>query len=273
MRLNYRCIDLGGIKCSYGETGKELVYLVNKQNDVEEREIEPLLEKYHASKYIDFTLPKDRTAKNILAVAKAKKPVLIRDPEGYCAIQLLLLNGVPPFAVLSHLPKYLTNHLEEYTAKGTDLAMSLRGQKLNWEDIRLIENCLGKQEQSRGAVIFDGSKVLVEYMVQGHASLPKGHVEEGDGSAFATARREVKEETGLQIKQYGDKSYKIHYSPSDGVVKTVIFFLAQVTGGQEKVQPEEVDWIEWLEIDKAIERVTYETDKRVLRWAKSILKL
>ena len=40
-----------------------------------------------------------------------------------------------------------------------------------------------KYEKSCGAVVYDFHQgfpfILVEYMVQGHVSLPKGHIEEG----------------------------------------------------------------------------------------------
>lgn len=267
------CIDLGGIKCTYGETQKGLLYLIDKLDPPSEKEIEGLLEKYKAHQFFDFSLPENRNGQTIYVIAKARKPLLIWDPQGYCTIQLLLLNGVPPFAIMSHMPQYITDHLDEYTSKDVNLKMRLRGQELSYEDIGFIQNSLGKQEKSCGAVIFKDNQVLIEHMIQKHTSLPKGHVEKEDASAFKTAYREVKEETGLEIKRYGDKTYKIFYSPYEGIAKTVVFFLATVIGGEEKVQQSEVTSIEWAEIDKAIEMMTYNTDKRVLRWAKSVLKL
>lgn len=40
---------------------------------------------------------------------------------------------------------------------------------------------------------------LVEHMIQGHTSIPKGHVE-GDETEEETAVREIREETGLKVK-------------------------------------------------------------------------
>lgn len=271
--MKISCVDLGGIKCSYGETQKGLIYLVNKKDSLTDGELERFFKDCKANKFFDFSSPKDRTGKKIYEVAKARKPVIIKDPDGYCVIQLLLLNGVPPYAIISHMPRYISKHLDEWMGEDVNLRMRLRGQELSHEDITFIENCLGRQEKSCGAVIFDGNKVLIEHMVQKHTSLPKGHVEQIDESAFKTAYREVNEETGLEIKQHGHNSYKIYYSPYEGIAKMVVFFLATVVGGKEKVQLAEVDSIEWVEIDRAIEMVTYDTDKRVLKWAKSVLKL
>lgn len=271
--MKISCVDLGGIPCTYGKTEKGLVYLVNKKDPLTDEELEALLKEYGAKKFFDFSLPINRTGKNIYEVAKAKKPILIKDPQGYCVIPLLLLNGVPPFTITSHMPRYIAIHLEEWTKLGESLVMYLRGQEVTHEDINLVKNCLGRQERSCGAVIFDGRKVLIEHMAQKHTSIPKGHVEAIDRSAFQTAYREVFEETGLEIKQFGKKSYRIVYSPYEGVAKEVVFFLAEVVGGEEKVQLLEVDSIEWVDIDQAIEMVTYNTDKRVLGWAKDVLKL
>lgn len=268
-----RCTDLGGLHCPYGKTEEGLIYLVNKKDPLTEEEITSLKDTYGATQYIDFTIPKFQKGRYLLAVAEARKPILIKDTRGYCVIPLLLANGVLPQTIVANMPYYISENLEAWIKEHPNWKFYLRGQELTYEDINLFKNCLGKQEMSCGAVVFKDDKVLIEYMKQKHISIPKGHIEPEDASHFATAYREVKEETGLEIKRHGDATYKIAYSPFDGICKRVLFFLAEPVGGEEVIQLSEVDSIEWINIDEAIEKVTYETDKKVLRWAKRTLKI
>ena len=54
-------------------------------------------------------------------------------------------------------------------------------------------------ETSCGVVLINlGSILLLEYP-QGHWDFPKGHLEEGDESRQAAARRELEEETGIDL--------------------------------------------------------------------------
>ena len=59
-----------------------------------------------------------------------------------------------------------------------------------------------KKERSCGAVVYkreyDRTLFLLERMVQGHISLPKGHMEAGE-TEEETARREIREETALEL--------------------------------------------------------------------------
>ena len=96
-----------------------------------------------------------------------------------------------------------------------------------------------KYEKSCGAVIFDGDKVLVIQQVKGHWGFPKGHVEGGE-SEVETAMREIKEETNLDVEINEEYRYVEHYSPEAGIEKDVVFFIAKKTGGEIRVQEEEV---------------------------------
>jgi ADP-ribose pyrophosphatase len=64
-------------------------------------------------------------------------------------------------------------------------------------------------------------------MKKGHYSIPKGHVEEIDTDEIATARREIKEETGLAVKFVPGFKSVTDYSPKEGVTKRVVFFIAE----------------------------------------------
>lgn len=121
-----------------------------------------------------------------------------------------------------------------------------------------------KYEKSCGAVVFDGNKVLIIQQVKGHWGFPKGHVEDGE-TEVQTAVREIKEETNLDVEIDESKRFVEHYSPEEGIEKDVVFFVAKKVGGEVKVQEEEVKDTEWLTPREAMERLTYESSKNILR--------
>lgn len=123
-----------------------------------------------------------------------------------------------------------------------------------------------KYEKSCGAIIIDNDKILVLQQVAGHWGFPKGHVEEGE-TEIQTAKREIKEETNLDVEINDNYRYTEKYSPAEGVEKEVVYFIAQKIGGEIKVQEEEVKKIEWLSYNEALERLTYENSKELLRKA------
>ena len=127
-----------------------------------------------------------------------------------------------------------------------------------------------KKEYSYGAVVYKYEKgkylVLVEHMTLGHISIPKGHIEEGETPLQCTLR-EIKEETNLDVNVYTSFSHTITYSPKEGVIKDVTFFLATPIDSKLKPQLEEVTSLEWVEYKKAIEMMTFDTDKETITLA------
>ncbi len=120
-----------------------------------------------------------------------------------------------------------------------------------------------KYEKSCGAIIIDNEKVLVIQQVAGHWGFPKGHVEEGE-TEVETAKREIKEETNLDVEINENYRYTEKYSPAEGIEKEVVYFVAKKIGGEIKVQEEEVKNVEWLTYQKAVERLTYKNSKQLL---------
>ena len=47
--------------------------------------------------------------------------------------------------------------------------------------------------------------------------------------------------------------------------KAVVFFIAKKVGGENVAQEEEVQKIEWLSVKDAMQRLTFESSKNVLR--------
>lgn len=129
-------------------------------------------------------------------------------------------------------------------------------------------------EKSCGAVIYtekDGRRLyLIELMQKGHRSICKGHVE-NDESERQTAEREILEETGLTVRFLDGFRETIEYSPYDGCMKTVVFFLAKADNTDVTVQEEEVREISWLPFEKALSALTFESDKETLRKAEHFL--
>ncbi len=125
-----------------------------------------------------------------------------------------------------------------------------------------------KQEYSYGAVVYEKRKnnvyILIEYMKQGHISLPKGHIEKGE-TPEQCALREIKEETDLNVSLNTEFRHTISYKPSPSIKKDVTFFLATPTSNHIKAQESEVSHIEWMEEERALLILTHDTDKEVLK--------
>lgn len=127
-----------------------------------------------------------------------------------------------------------------------------------------------KFEKSCGAIIVrknnDTFETLLIKMVKGHWSFPKGHVE-SDETEVETALREIKEETNLDV--IIDTRFReiTTYSPCPGVLKDVIFFIAMAKTNDVVVQEAEVESAMWVELNEAIDIVTFECDRQILKKA------
>ena len=129
-------------------------------------------------------------------------------------------------------------------------------------------------EKSCGAVIYaltDSTRLyLVEHMQKGHCSICKGHVE-GDETEHQTASREILEETGLTVTFVDGFRETISYSPYEGCMKTVVFFLARADSADVTAQEEEVRQIFWLPFKEAMKALTFESDRETLQKAETFL--
>lgn len=125
-----------------------------------------------------------------------------------------------------------------------------------------------KMEKSCGAIICREEEqprvLLIRHRNGGHWGFPKGHVEDGE-TEEETACREIYEETGLKAKLDTGFRRIVTYSPKPQVMKDVIYFAATPDGGRLKRQEAEVEDIRWATLGEALELVTFETDKQVLR--------
>ena len=146
-------------------------------------------------------------------------------------------------------------------------------------------------EKSAGAVVFrrDGDKIfylLLKYR-NGHWDFPKGHIENGE-TEEETMRREVKEETGIDdpkvIPQFLFK-YRYFYKAEGEeyerrkesgnktlIIKKVIFYLTETLKKEIKLSEEQTDFV-WLEFNDALEKITYNKPKKLLKKANKFLEI
>ncbi|MBQ5334477.1 MAG: NUDIX domain-containing protein [Oscillospiraceae bacterium] len=131
-------------------------------------------------------------------------------------------------------------------------------------------------EKSCGAIVyrrFHGNIeiLLIKHVNSGHWSFPKGHVE-GDETELETARREIKEETGLDV--IIDQTFRetVTYSPRRDTQKIVVYFLALARNYDFVRQEEEIADIRWVDIVRAKSLLTYENDKTIVTKARAAIR-
>lgn len=133
------------------------------------------------------------------------------------------------------------------------------------------------KEKSCGAVLYkiedDKILYLTLYMAQGHISLCKGHQIEGETDE-QTAYREIKEETGYDVVINSDFFESINYPLGENRSKDVYFFVAEVTENKKPIDnhDEEVVGFDWVNLEKGLDELTYDTDRTILIKADRFIK-
>lgn len=131
-------------------------------------------------------------------------------------------------------------------------------------------------ERSSGTVIYKDKKFLLLKYSNGHWGFVKGHIE-GNESEKEAMFRETLEETGLKkedlklIENYKEKISYYFKKNNNTIYKEVIFFLAKSNTFNVKLSHEHQDY-EWLEYNKAFDKLTFENSKNLLKKANKILK-
>jgi 8-oxo-dGTP pyrophosphatase MutT (NUDIX family) len=130
-------------------------------------------------------------------------------------------------------------------------------------------------EKSCGVLVYrrdeSGIKFLLLHYPGGHWDFAKGHVEKRDASETATALRELTEETGITQVEFNEgykhsMYYEFNRGPRERVKKIVVYFLAETPEEVVKISFEHQNFI-WLPYEEALERLTYENAKELLRKA------
>ena len=121
------------------------------------------------------------------------------------------------------------------------------------------------QAGSRGPEVALCGKVAPEQW-----RLPKGTPDPGE-SLEETALREVREETGLEVRLL-ERLDSISYwfvRPADGArcYKTVHFYLMEAIGGSPESHDAEFDVVRWFPVDEALKRLAFRDEARMVQQA------
>ena len=124
-------------------------------------------------------------------------------------------------------------------------------------------------EKSCGGVVFTRSDNDIHYVLArhtgGHCGFPKGHMEPGEDEC-ATALREIREEVGVSATILNgfraEEQYPLPNKP--GVVKQVVYFLAEFSGQEIHHQVEELTEAYLLPYEEALQMLTFEEAKQIL---------
>lgn len=246
-------------------------------------------------------------ARNIFkAILNEPKPLLFhctagKDRTGCFVMMLLLLNGVDfddinadymasfpylskmtedtiknhpevPHVVLTPNINYLKDVYKAFLKAYGSLENYFEYIGLTDDEVTALSSILGKQEKSCGAVVFNENKVLVEHMGLGHYSIPKGHVESFDKDEIATAKREIREETNLEVSIVDGFKETIYYSPKDGVFKEVVFYIGLAKEKEFNVDKVEVSDAYWLNVEDCMHVLSFDSDRKVVKDAYLFLK-
>ncbi len=134
------------------------------------------------------------------------------------------------------------------------------------------------EERSAGFVLFrrfDDRRhyLLLRHRNGGHWAFPKGRIEPGEDE-LETARREVEEETGIDMLEPipGFREVSAYRFDREGrtIAKTVVYFLAGVDAEKIRLSSEHAD-AAWLDADGARKRLTYAESRRILDRAEARL--
>jgi 8-oxo-dGTP diphosphatase len=128
-----------------------------------------------------------------------------------------------------------------------------------------------KDVLAAGAVVFrPGKRVLLVHRPRyGDWSFPKGKLDPGEHVTSA-AVREVSEETGLHVR-LGVPLSSQRYPVAGGRTKHVSYWVGRPVGGDDVsgYRPNaEIDAVEWVPYDEAMDRLTYDYDRATLKEAR-----
>lgn len=131
-------------------------------------------------------------------------------------------------------------------------------------------------EKSCGAIIYRRHHGNIELLLiknanGGHWSFPKGHVEAGE-TEEETAKREIMEETGIEVELDSNFREVITFTPKKDITKDVIYFLARALTYNYTPQEEEIARIKWVEINNAHTLLSYDNDRQLVQQAKLVIK-
>jgi ADP-ribose pyrophosphatase YjhB (NUDIX family) len=130
------------------------------------------------------------------------------------------------------------------------------------------------QSMSSGAVVInkEGKVLLVDE--GGIWSLPKGHVEDGEG-LMDTAKREITEESGLNNLEYVMNlgNYKRNALDNPEEIKNIFMFLFKTPENDLKPVDSDIKEARWVTREEAATLLTHPKDKEFFEKVNPILEV
>ncbi|MBT04407.1 MAG: diadenosine tetraphosphate hydrolase [Euryarchaeota archaeon] len=130
-------------------------------------------------------------------------------------------------------------------------------------------------ETSCGVVLVNLGSILLLQYPQGHWDLPKGHVEKDDDDNYETAKRELKEETGISELSFIENfEYRTEYQfkhKGKRKSKQVYWYIATTEEISINLSKEHHNYV-WLDWELAIEQATHTETKELIKTAYEFMK-
>ncbi len=130
-------------------------------------------------------------------------------------------------------------------------------------------------EISAGAVTYTKQDSGIAFLLikdfHGNWGFPKGHLECGESEKEA-AMREVAEEAGIAVELDETFREELRYVMPGGTPKISVYFLGEYKDQMPVRQPEEVERICLLPYEEAMDQLTFDNMKAVLKKAHQYLK-
>ncbi|MEC7350432.1 MAG: NUDIX domain-containing protein [Candidatus Thermoplasmatota archaeon] len=131
-------------------------------------------------------------------------------------------------------------------------------------------------ETSCGVVLVNYGAVLLLQYPQGHWDLPKGHIEDDDNDRVATMRRELAEETGISdvtvLNGFEERSEYGFRHKGKRKTKEVYWYVAETETMEVNLSHEHRGYL-WLDWDQALETITHDETRSVVRLAQRFVEL
>jgi bis(5'-nucleosidyl)-tetraphosphatase len=124
------------------------------------------------------------------------------------------------------------------------------------------------REESFGVIVFRGGKKEEVLLVEAdYWGFPKGHAEVGE-DGFSAALREVKEETGIEVRVAElEKTFVDQYEVRrDGwTTKKTVTYWVGTAEGKPTPQQGEIRDARWVPVQEAFRMLSYEGARNILR--------
>jgi 8-oxo-dGTP diphosphatase len=135
-----------------------------------------------------------------------------------------------------------------------------------------------RNEHSCGGAVLsfrDGTAYVAMIATRGRTrwGLPKGAVSPGE-TAEEAALREVLEETGIEARVLEKLDTIAYFFRARGelIHKKVDFYLMEYVAGRLTPQLSEVDDVEWVEIHEALQRSSFDSERKLLEKAAALVE-